>query len=328
MNIFEKLIRERKQLVIKDDETGEEIALNADVDSVLDQKYNKSLQQVRGFLKTRVKEEFIDNVMKILDDNLLNPNKNQTKQLTGDHGLFSYSKKTHLNRPGKVMAGSFDVMFQPYFKYFNETIIEQLLEIKGGQRPASGAGEVLMCTLCNNVKKSDVGDIEIDENRCEIKSLRGGGAYAREDFNEKLERWCKTYGANYDAIDMSPSKIGSLIAVLSDLRRSGKNYDEAVDNLAAMMLGKKKEDIDSETFGMVKETLKNANSFGPRQFLQRLAALQLKNYCSKTNSDLLIVLPEEKKYIWFPKNKIMETENIIKFGGWSSNGFLISKITM
>lgn len=326
MNIFERLIRERKQLILKDDETGEEIKLDANVDDVVSGKYAKSLQQVRGFIKDRVKEEFVDSVMGVLNEKLLNPNKNQTKFLTGEHGLFSYSKKTHLNRPSKVTSGTFDVMFQPYFKYFDESLIDSLLDIKGGQRPASGVGEVLMCALCNNVKKSEVGDIDIDENRCEIKSLRGGGAYAREDFNTKLEQWCKAYGVSYESIDLSPSKIGSLIAVLADLKRDSEKYDEAITSLAMMILAKNKKEINEEVLGMVKETLQKANSFGPRPFLQRLAALQLKNYCAVRDSDLFVVLPEEKKYVWFPKDKIVETENVIKFGGWSSNGFLISKV--
>lgn len=325
MNIFEQLIRERKQLVLKDDETGEETPIE-NADEILSGKYAKSLQQVRGFIKDRVKEEFIDGVMEILNDKLLNPNKNQTKSLTGEHGLFSYSKKTHLNRPSKVVSGTFDVMFQPYFKYFDESLIPALLEIKGGQRPASGVGEVLMCALCNNVRKSDVGDIEIDGNRCELKGLRGGGAYAREDLNTKLEHWCETYGVNYDSLELSPSQIGSLIAALADLKRDSKNYDTAIDELAMMFLGKNKKDINQSVFGMVKETLQKANSFGPRPFLQRLAALQLMNYCAVRESDLFVVLPEEKKYVWFPKDKLLETENVIKFGGWASNGFLISKV--
>lgn len=326
MNIFEQLIRERKQLVLKDDETGEETVINADVDDIVSQKYPKSLQQVRGFLKNRVKSEFLDNVMQALSDKLLFPEKNNTKQLTGDRGLFSYSKKTTLNRPGKVVSGSFDVMFKPYLKYFDESLISELINIKGGQRPASGPGEVLMCALCNNVVKSDVGDIEISGNRCEIKSLRGGGAYSREDFNDLLERWCKKYNQNFESIEMSPSKIGSLIAVLSDMRSKSKDYDNAINDLAIIMLSKRKDEADLETLELVRDVLKNANSYGPRPFLQKLAALQLKNYCAKNNSDLFIVLPEEKKYVWFPKNKIMETENIIKFGGWASNGFLISKV--
>ena len=222
-----------------------------------------------------------------------------------------------LNRKDDVVGGSFMTLCQGAFKTFDEGIVEELLELSGGKRPSAGPGEILLASLFSNVSSAAKGDVIIDGHTCEIKSIRGGGGpYDRGTLKDKLKLWGKEYGYNLTEIDWNPSGIGELIPALKEMENDAKA------ELAAILVGPK-----AAKAGY--EALEEAEESGPRILLQRLASCQLKNYCDSENgSDLLVVMPEEKKYLWMPNAKILEVGNYVKFGGWSQYGFMISKLKM
>lgn len=220
-----------------------------------------------------------------------------------------------LNGGKGIVGGSFMVLCQGAFKVFDEGIVEELLSLSGGKRPSAGPGEILLTALFSNVSSAPKGDVVIDGRTCEIKSIRGGGGPCdRSSLEDRLEVWSKNHGIDISSVEWNPSGIGKLIPIVDDAD------DEAVADLAVILVGDKAAEAGYKV-------LRSADESGARILLQRLASCQLKNYCDNENkSDLLIVMPEEKKYLWLPNDKILEVGNYVKFGGWSQFGFMISKL--
>lgn len=253
----------------------------------------------------RVREDFRDQVLMTMKRHLL-PGK--------DIKDFKPSK---LHGGTKVVGGSFMYLCAAAFKVFDEGIVEDLLKLSGGKRPSAGPGEILLTALFSNVRSASKGDVVIDGQNCEIKSIRGGGGpYDRSVLKDKLKIWTTEHGVNLDDIEWNPSGIGALLPKLHQMN------DEAIADLAPLLVGKE--------MGKVAYTeLKKADELGPRILLQHLGACQMKNYCDKQNgSDLLVVFPEEKKYLWCPNDKVLSVGDYVKFGGWSQAGFMISKLNV
>ena len=253
----------------------------------------------------RVREDFRDQVLMTMKRHLL------------PGASIKDFKPSKLHGGTKVVGGSFMVLCSAAFNVFDEGIVGDLLKLSGGKRPSAGPGEILLTALFSNVRAASKGDVVIGSQNCEIKSIRGGGGpYDRSVLKDKLRIWEKNHGIDLSSVEWNPSGIGALLPLLHEMD------DEAIADLAPLLVG--------EEMGKVAYTeLKNADDLGPKILLQRLAACQMKCYCDKQEgSDLLVVMPEEKKYLWLPNDKILEICNYVKFGGWSQAGFMISKLVL
>ena len=253
----------------------------------------------------RVREDFRDQVLMTMKRHLL-PGKK-----------LEDFKPSKLHGGTKVVGGSFMYLCAAAFKVFDEGIVEELLTLSGGKRPSAGPGEILLTALFSNVRSASKGDVVIDGQNCEIKSIRGGGGpYDRSALKDKLKTWSVDHKIDLSGVEWNPSGIGALLPILHEMD------DEAMADLAPLLVGNGMGEV------FFKE-LKKADELGPRILLQHMGACQLKNYCDKQDkSDLLIVFPEEKKYLWCPNVHILEVGDYVKFGGWSQFGLLISKLNV
>lgn len=265
--------------------------------------YNTVFQQQTDIDLSRVRPDFRDDVRVKLLNHLL-----KGKELKD-------FKPTQLNAGEAIAGGSFMELCQASFKFFDEGVVEELLKLSGGKRPSAGPGEILLTTLFSNVRYANKGDVVISGKTCEIKSIRGGGGpYSREQLLDKLALWSQIHRIDLSDVDWNPSGIGALLPHLA------KMGDEAMADLAPLLVGE-------ETAEVAYNELKKAEDLGPKILLQHLGACQLKGYCDRQgNANLLIVFPEEKKYLFLPNNEILKISNYLRFGGWSQFGFLISKL--
>lgn len=267
--------------------------------------FTYKFQQETGIDLSRVRPDFRDEVKVALLNHLR------------DGVSLKNFKPLKLTSGSKVVGGSLKVLCQGAYKYFDEGVVEDLLKMSGGKRPSAGPGEILLTTLFGNVAFAKKGDITIDGKTCEIKSIRGGGGpYDRSALLDKLKVWEKNHGQNLDDVEWNPSGIGALIPHLKEMD------DEAIADLAPLLAG---EAMANTVF----KELKKAESNGGKILLGHLGACQMKNYCDKENmADLLIIFPEDDKYLFLPNGKILEVCNYVKFGGWGQFGFMISKLNL
>ena len=267
--------------------------------------FTYKFQEETGIDLSRVRPDFRDDVKVAM-----------LKHLKEGKSLKNF-KPMKLGAGNKVVGGSFDILCQGAYKTFDEGIVDALLALSGGKRPSAGPGEILLTSLFGNVSFAKKGDILIDGHTCEIKSIRGGGGpYDRSVLLDKLKIWGNKHGQDLSDVEWNPTGIGALIPHIK------KMSDEAVADLAPLLAGKHMADV-------VYKELKKAPSNGGKVLLQHLGSCQLKNYCdSENNSNLLVVFPEDGKYLYLPNDKVLEVGNYVKFGGWSQAGFLISKLAI
>lgn len=254
---------------------------------------------------SRVREDFRDQVYAAMERNV------KDGRRIGDF------VPVELNNGKGIVGGDFRVLCRHAYDVFGEGLIDELLKMSGGKQPAAGPGEILLTALFSNVRSADRGDVVIGGRMCEIKSIRGGGGpYSREVLLDKLKIWENEHGIDLSGVEWNPSGIGALLPLLKQMD------DEGVGDLAVLMAGEGQ----AET---VYKEFKRADELGPKVLLQHLASCQMKGYCDLENgSDLLIVMPEEKTYLWLPNDQVLEVGNYVKFGGWGQHGFLISKLTV